>query len=260
MEKDINNILSQGSILEAGKQRHYLLKYGLGLRTDQEAEYTIISGCAVPFGIIEPFIAFTKLLDLFDVDYTFLKKEYCCGGFIISRTRGNERKNAEDYSRKFVENNVKQAKKLGSSTVVTLCAVCAYLYSEMFGKAEDIRIIHYPELLLEKIKGKTELNQDIAYYEGCYKVHEEIAPRGTINLGSVHQIFEKIKGLKVTEIASDLCCITDSKAVINQAIGKDLNTVVCSCSGCHAMLKRNLEKSKKMEVKFLTQIILESLR
>jgi hypothetical protein len=57
LENNIHNILSQGSILEAGKQRHYLFKHGLGLRINHEAEYTIISGCAVPFGIIEPFIA-----------------------------------------------------------------------------------------------------------------------------------------------------------------------------------------------------------
>lgn len=260
MEKEIQNILSQGTLLEAGRQRHYLFKYGLGLRIDQEAEYTIISGCAIPFGIVEPFIAFTKLLKMFNVDYTFLKREYCCGGFIISRINEKERKTAEKYSRKFIKNNIEQAKKLGSSTVVTLCAVCAFLYSSFFGEEEDIRIIYYPELLLEKMKGKAELNQDIAYYEGCYKVHKEIAPKGKINLQSVHHIFEKIKGLKVTEIPSDKCCITNPKAIIDQVMEKEIDTLVCSCSGCHAMLERNLRNNNKIKTKFLTQLILESLR
>ncbi|MEM3565090.1 MAG: heterodisulfide reductase-related iron-sulfur binding cluster [Candidatus Jordarchaeaceae archaeon] len=87
---------------------------------------------------------------MFEVDYTFLKREYCCCGFIISRTNAEERKVAEDYSRKFIEFNIEMAKKLGSSTVVTFCAVCAFLYSQFFGKDENTRIIHYPELLLEK--------------------------------------------------------------------------------------------------------------
>ncbi|MEM3565094.1 MAG: hypothetical protein QXR19_17840 [Candidatus Jordarchaeaceae archaeon] len=57
----------------------------------------------------------------------------------------------------------------------------------------------------------------------------------------------------------DQCCVTNPKAILDQIMEKEIDTLVCSSSGCHAVLERNIRNENKVKMKFLTQILLESL-
>ena len=260
MEESVNRIMSQGSILESGKQRHYLLKYSMGLNMDKPASYTIIAGCANPFGLFEPFKAFIELMRLFDVDYTFLKKEYCCGN-LAYRLEG-DRSKLEEYSKKFIENNLKKAKELGSKAIVTFCCVCAYLYNRFFGdEYEGMRILYFPEFLLVTMKGTPRLNRKVAYYEGCYRYQRDIAPGAEINLKSNHELLGRIEGLQVSQVPSNLCCMDDLQKIMEEVNSKDVDTVVTSCTGCYAVLGVTSKlMGGKPPVKFLTEILLEAYK
>ncbi|MGQ9720807.1 MAG: heterodisulfide reductase-related iron-sulfur binding cluster [Candidatus Jordarchaeum sp.] len=262
MEESVNRIMSQGSILESGKQRHYLLKYGLGLNMDKSAKYTIIAGCANPFGLFEPFKDFIELLGLFNVDYTFLKKEYCCGNLAYREIPKEDRPKLEEYSRQFIENNLKQAKKLGSEAIVTFCCVCAYLYNRFFGdEYEGMSILFFPELLLETMKGIPKLNKSIAYYEGCYRYQRDLAPGAKINLKSNHELLDRIEGLQISLVPSKLCCMEDLQKIFEEINNKDVDIVVTSCTGCYAVLGVTSKlMGGKPQVKFLTEILLEAYK
>ncbi len=262
MEESVNRIISQGSILESGKQRHYLLKYSLGLNMDKPANYTIIAGCANPFGLFEPFRAFIDLVRLFDVDYTFLKKEYCCGNLAYRKISKEERPKLEEYSKQFIENNLKQAKKLGSKAIVTFCCVCAYLYNRFFGdNYEGMRILYFPEFLLEAIKGTPRLDKTVSYYEGCYRYQRDLAPGAKINLKSNHELLGRIEGLQVSQVPSKLCCMDDVQKIIEEVNNQDVDTVVTSCTGCYAVLGVTSKlMGGKPQVKFLTEILLEAYK
>ncbi|MHA1429705.1 MAG: heterodisulfide reductase-related iron-sulfur binding cluster [Candidatus Freyarchaeota archaeon] len=262
MEESVKRIMSQGSILESGKQRHYLLKYGLGLNMDKEAKYTIIAGCNNPFGLFKPFNDFVELMRLFDVDYTFLKKEYCCGNLAYRGISAEERPKMEEYSRQFIENNLKQAKKLGSEAIVTFCCVCAYLYNRFFGEEyEGMRILYFPEFLLETMKGSPRLDREVAYYEGCYRYQKELAPGAKINLKSNHELLNRIEGLRVNQVPSNVCCIDNVQKIIDTVNGQGVHTVITSCTGCYAVLGVTSKLlGGKPRVKFLTETLLEAYR
>ncbi len=262
MEESVKRIASQGSILEAGKQRHYLLKYGLGLNMDKQATYTIIAGCNNPFALFKPFKAFVELLKLFDVDYTFLKKEFCCGNLAYREISKEERPKLEEYSKQFIENNLKQAKKLGSRAVVTFCNVCCFLYNRFFGgEYEGMRILYYPEFLLETMKGKPRLDKNVAYYEGCYRYQRDLAPGAKINLKSNHELLRRIQGLKVSQVPSNLCCMDSAQKIIDEVNNQRVNTLVASCTGCFAVLDVISKLAGgKPEVKYITEILLEAYK
>jgi Fe-S oxidoreductase len=262
MEESVNRIISQGSILESGKQRHYLLKYGLGLNMDKPSSYTIIAGCANPFALFEPFRDFVELMRLFNVDYTFLKKEYCCGNLAYREVSEEEKPKLEECSKQFIENNLKQALKLGSKAIVTFCCVCAYLYNRFFGdEYEGMRILYYPEFLLETMKGTPRLDKNVAYYEGCYKYQRRIAPGAKINLKSNHELLSRIEGLRVSQVPSNLCCMDDVPKIIEAVNNQGVDTLVTSCTGCYAVLEvASKLMGGKPEVKYITEILLEAYK
>lgn len=77
--KLVENIENYGICKGTGEERRKLLVDDIGLRIGEKAEYVIITGCFPPEGMPHVFGAFKGLLDHFQIDYTLLSKEYCCG-------------------------------------------------------------------------------------------------------------------------------------------------------------------------------------
>jgi Fe-S oxidoreductase len=136
------------------------------------------------------------------------------------------------------------------------------VYNRFFGdKYEGMRILYYPEFLLETMKGTPRLDKNVAYYEGCYRYQRGIAPGARVNLKSNHELLSRIEGLRVSQVPSNLCCMDGVQKIIEAVNNKGVDTLVTSCTGCYAVLEvASKLMGGKPQVKYITEILLEAYK
>jgi len=259
-EKSIENIRKYGTALGTGERKSQILLEKLGFPAGKHAEYVIIAGCYQPEGMPHVFEVSKKLLDYFKVDYTLLKKEYCCGWLAFGQAAVIQ-KNEEDIakfkqvSKDFIIENFKQAKELGAKAIVLFCGACEPNYTN-YKDLTDLEVISFSELIDRYFKGGT-LNKKIDYYAGCYRFRRRITEK-PVDIEPAVRVLKKIKGLEVNYLDNNLCCNIPPMMEKLEASVKT-NTVVNICTGCYYATKARLSGKPGMEVKMLPELVWESI-
>jgi len=260
-EKIVDNIRQHGAFEGSGKARYKVLAENIGFKMDQKAEYVVIGGCLQPKDMPHVFSALKGIFEHLKVDYTFLSKEYCCGWVPFGQpavTAKNEEEIAKfkELARGFVVENFRQAEALGAKSIVLFCAACEPNYSNC-KDATRLEIISYVELLDRHFQGGR-LDLEVDYYPGCYRFRRRITTE-PIDVEPAMRVLQKIEGLEVNQLDSNLCCYIPPH--LEQLTGSlKTNNLVTICTGCYTNLKQNLQEKGNYRVIMLPEIVLEALQ
>lgn len=260
-EKVIENIRKNGVYHTRGPERKRNLFKDIECPADKKADYVLLSGCNPPVDNPWIFRSLKNFLEYYGVSYTFLSQEYCCGWIPLmqpaSIAKDEEKiKKLKPVAEEFAWENIKQAKKLGAKTVVTICAPCEPNYQNLKDTA-GLEIIHYPELLARYFKGGR-LNVKADYYPACYRFRRRITSV-PFDYNTPQAILSKIDGLELNYLDKTLCCYLPPHM---DELLKNItsNIVVTTCTGCRSNLEKKLSAKGKYQVKLLPEIVWESLQ
>jgi len=226
----------------------------------EKAEYVIITGCVQPELMPPVLRALKELLDHFQIDYTLLSKEYCCGWMPLGQPAVMS-KNEEDIarskalSREFVLENFRQAEALGAKSIVLFCAACEPSYTNCAG-ATNLEVISYSELLDRYYTGGR-LDLEVDYYAGCYRFRRRITTE-PLDVEPAVRLLNKTQGLRVNYLDNKLCCYIPPRLEQLTASIRS-KTVVTICTGCYYNLRGKLPKKGDYQLRMLPELLLEAV-
>ncbi len=237
------------------EERDRVLREELGFRMADQAEYALLASCYNPF--LEPgdMKAFRNLLDHFGIDYTLLRKEYCCGCLfyrqaIIDKVE-EDIHGSDPLAGEFLEENLKQIRAAGAGNILFYCAGCDMVY-ERFRDTVPEKVLWYPTLFADLFQGgRLELQAD--YYAGCHLF------RRTLNsnlpdLDSVLSILNRIDGLELNHLNHRLCC--NNPKQLEALIGSiKSRTIITACTGCALFLRQALAGHQDYRVVLLSEVM-----
>ena len=254
LDEEKKRIEQEGSLATAGAQRYQLLKYGLQFPVQVKASFVIVLGCYVPFSMINPLLAFKNLMEHFEVDYSLLKFEHCCGGPLLHSVVQSEEVDEVEglcyFAEKRLAHNVEQVLDLGGKYLVAFCPVCYVLFKKLIKDAKTPEIITYGELLNKYFSGGT-YHGAVDYYEGCYRFHKKISPV-SYPRGVYKKMLEQIEGLEVHALNNDICCVNKAERIVSSMSNHHLVNI---CTGCY--FKTYAVSPRR--VKFFTELIWEAV-
>ncbi len=259
-QKLVDNIWAHGSGKDSGEGRLRVLE-DIGFRRGEKAEYVMLTGCYNPEGMPHVFRALKGLLEHFQIDYSLLAKEYCCGWMPIGQPAvmaKNEEDiaKAKELSREFVVENFRQAEGLGAKSVVLFCAACEPSYTNC-AAATKLEVISYSELL-DRYFNDGRLDLEVDYYAGCYRFRRRVTTE-PVDLEPAVRLLSKIKGLRVNHLDNKLCCyIPPHLEQLSDSL--TTRTLVTICAGCYANLSGKLGEKGDYQVKMLPEVLLEAVQ
>lgn len=244
--------IAQGAAGVAGRAK--LLK-NMGFRSTDKAEYALIASCFLPSLVPEGMRAFRLLLEHYQVDYTLLPKEHCCGDLLLRQAAkdktGVEMKQADALAREFLEKNLIQARQVGAGSLLAFCVGCDLVYAR-FRDSVPEEILWYPTLLARLFKGaRLELEAD--YYAGCHYHYRRINS-SLPDLDSAKEVLDRIEGLRLNVIDSRLCC-TRPQQLESLVDSMKTNVVVTPCGGCAMGLEPALRAKGGCRVVMLPEVV-----
>ena len=260
-KKMVANIRTYGTYKDSGEGRRRVLVEDMGFRIGEKTEYVLITGCVQPEGMPHVFRALKDLLDHFQINYTLLSKEYCCGWLPLGQpaviTKNEEDiARAKGLAREFILENFRQAEALGAKSIVLFCAACEPNYTNYAG-ATNLEIISYSQLLDRYFKGGR-FDLEIDYYAGCYRFRRRIATE-PVDVEAAVRVLNKIDGLNVNHLDSKLCCYIPPH--LEQLIGSlKTRILVTICTGCYYNLISSLQEKGGYQVKMLPEVVLEAVQ
>ena len=254
----MDKIQKLGSYIDHYEQRERLLRAGLTANVDKRAAYAVMTGCN-PLFSLTAVKSFIDLLRYFNVSYTFLSKEVCCGRpvregmFYKEPGTAGEKLEYEDFIRESLLRNVIQAKELGAKTIINICPGCDMTWN-LYGSKLGIDIMYYTEFLLGVFKeGKLEKQTD--FYEGCHRVHKLSAESLGVAVASAKELLSRVDGLKYNEIPSELCCRISPGDIFKMC---KTDTLVTPSQCCLSLLLA-ARPNGGPHVKFLAELLYEAL-
>jgi Fe-S oxidoreductase len=226
---------------------------------DKNAEYVFIAGCGYPELIPHVFKAIKDFFDFYEVDYTLLSKEYCCG-YPVSRPAVISKDEAtiieaKSYSSEFIMRNFKQAERIGAKSIVLFCAGCEPNYANLINETK-LEVISYTDLI-DRYFTSSQFNANVDYYAGCYRFRRKLTSV-PLNIEAAQRVLNKIKGLKVNQLDNNLCCFKEQQ--VEQLLGNiKTKTLITVCSGCYYTLKSKMKEDNGCTVKMLPEIVMEAI-
>ncbi|PKN69087.1 MAG: hypothetical protein CVU54_12325 [Deltaproteobacteria bacterium HGW-Deltaproteobacteria-12] len=259
-ENNIEQIKKYGICRDTGEKRRKILAE-IGFPIGVKAEYVIITGCFQAETIPHVLKDLKKLLDHFQVSYTLLEKEYCCGWMTIGQPAVMAKNSLDidrfkEASREFIMENFAQAADLGAKSIALFCAACEPNYAN-YANLTDLEVITYSRLI-DRFFSQGELNEAIDYYAGCYRFRRRITANPLDN-EPAERVLKRIKGLRVNYLDNKLCCyIQPHLAQLAESI--KTRKIVNICTACHLNLKEKLEHDGKVASKMLPEIVWASIK
>ncbi|MBT4512491.1 MAG: (Fe-S)-binding protein [Chloroflexi bacterium] len=249
--------IREGGVAQGASQieaRNQLLQQELGFRAGGKAEYALITSCFNPYLEPQDMKAFAKLLEYYEVDYTLLPKEYCCGDpfflHAIDEKHEGDLSQADDLAREFFEENLKQVRQAGASKILAYCAGCEMIFQRTGGDISE-QIMWHPTLLAQLFKGgKLELKAD--YYSGCHRYRKAL--NITPDLDSVLAALNRIEGLELNHLDSSLCCM-NAEQIESLVPTIKHKTIITPCSGCTLFLRKALAEQSDYRVFMLSEVL-----
>jgi Fe-S oxidoreductase len=256
-EKLITAIREAG-IVQGAKQiedRNRRLQETCGFRVADTAEYALIASCFSPYLSPGDMAAFRKLLDHFEVDYTLLRKEYCCGAMFfmhaLDENHEGDLDRADAMAREFLDQNLGQARAVGASKIVAYCAGCDTIFSSISDAVAE-EIIWHPTLLARLFQGgKLDLQAD--YYSGCHRFRRSFI--GTMpDVDSIVTALSRVDGLELHHLDSELCC-TDPNQLESLVSSTEYKTIIVPCATCALSLGKALADKGEYRIARLSEVL-----
>jgi hypothetical protein len=213
--------IAQGA---AGVDDRAKLLKTMGFRSTDKAEYALIASCFLPSLVPESMKAFRLLLEHYQVDYTLLPKEHCCGNLLL-----------------------RQAAK----RILAFCVGCDLVHAR-FRDSVPEEILWYPTLLGRLFEGGR-LKLEADYYAGCHYYYQRI--NGSLpDLDSAMEVLNRIEGLRLNLLDSRLCC-TRPQQMDSLLANIKSKIVITPCGGCAMSLEQALRTRHDCRVVMLPEVI-----
>jgi Fe-S oxidoreductase len=207
-------------------------------RTRDRAENVLLFGCYRPFST--PYLVrdAVRLLDLLGVPYTWLDKEYCCGLPLLHQIEPGGREGVLAAVREFLNANRELVRERDGDRLVYCCAGCAHTARAALPEAQAEHV-YFLDVLLDKLEsrplGMAPLS--VAFFEGCHTSYRLPFPDTSLDWGRYRRFLDTIDGLTVTDVSNKTCCKTQADKIIETAMGRGADALVCACSGCNVALR-----------------------
>ncbi|UJX41988.1 (Fe-S)-binding protein [Desulfovibrio sp. JY] len=253
--RDIENCGNHGAIPVLRAMA--LAASGVGKARDTAAN-ALLFGCYRPFST--PYIVrdVIRLLDLLDVEYTWLDKEYCCGLPLLHQAAGEERQAVVGAIQGFMRGNWELAEAKGAKQLVYCCAGCAHAAK---GIQEDRREgnKYILDLLLDALSTRAlaVTPMRVAYFGGCHTSYAGQLPQVALDWERYRAFLEKVDKLRVVDLPRTLCCKVKSDRIVEMALEEGVDAMVCACSGCNVAIRQ--AGSGRIRVMSYPELLLESL-
>lgn len=259
IEEQINAISTCGNQASPIVLRSALLA-ALGFPKPREkADVAVIFGCYNPFLKPDLLKDYLRLLDLLDVNYTYLDQEYCCGVPIVIQTTGEDRDKALEQSKKWNRLNSESASRKGADTLAYCCVGCGHalrsIYPEQSGKH-----IYIFDLIADKLKNKRMkmAPERIGYFEGCHSLYKVNYPGISLNWHKYREVLGKIEGLEIVDLPNNFCCKNSPEKIIENAQRSNLESIACSCNGCTIFLGPSA--NGKIQIRSIADLFMTALK
>lgn len=258
-EKLAQDIKTFGVYEESVAVKRKEILNNLGYKFDQKADYVITGGCLPPVGVPHVFEALKNILDYFQVNYTLLSKEYCCGWklaqpAVIARNE-TDIAQAKELAKSFILKNFQQAEAMGAKTIALFCAACEPAYSN-YKSFTSLEVISFSELIDRHFTGG-KLSKQVDYYAGCYRFRRKMTT-APLDLEPTMRVLKKIEGLEVNQLDNNLCCnVPAHMEKLTENIKTE--TIITICSGCQAKVQQALINRGNYRVTMLPEIVWQSI-
>jgi len=254
--------IREAGILQGTEQvedRSRRLQETCGFRVAETAEYALIASCFSPYLSPGDMTAFRKLLDHFDVDYTLLPKEYCCGAMFCMHAAGEKHEGdserADELAREFLDRNLEQAREVGASKIVAYCAGCETIFRRLDDSFPEEMLWH-PTLLARLFQGG-ELHLRADFYSGCHRFRRAFI--GSMpDVDSIVAALSKIRGLELHHLDSELCC-TDSDQLDSLVSSVEHDAIIVPCASCALSLAKALAGKRKCRLLRVSEVLWASI-
>lgn len=241
-EEQVEYIKREGNYALPNDLRGRLFEYqALGIDPPRDrAETCIIFGCYFPMMLPLSVRNYLRLLNRVGIEFTFLKKEYCCGEFLVMTAKSEEEMaRAKQASREFISMNISLAQDVGACNIAYFCTRCAYLAKEAF-PASPVRQIHYPDIIMDQLQ-KQQLRIEpaaVGYYRGCQARNRTEVPGVELDFKGYRDVLNRIEGLTVIDLPLQCCCLDNPNGVLETAERLNLRAIVTACVSCQIRLAR----------------------
>ena len=255
-ERLITNIRGSGVAQgAAGVDDRVTLLKNMGFRCTDKAEYALIASCFLPSLVPESLKAFRLLLEHYQVDYTLLPMEHCCGNLLLRQAAkgktGGDLKQADALAREFLEKNLIQARKVGASKLLAFCVGCDLVHAR-FRDSVPEEILWYPTLLARLFKGGR-LELEAEYYAGCHYYYRRL--NGSLpDLDSAMEVLNRVEGLSLNLLDSHLCC-TRPQQLDSLMCSIRSKIVITPCGGCAMGLEQAMKAKGDCRVVMLPEVV-----
>jgi heterodisulfide reductase subunit B len=245
--------------VEQVEERSRRLRETCGFRVAETAEYALIASCFSPYLSPGDMTAFRKLLDHFDVDYTLLPKEYCCGAMFCMHALGEKHQGdaerADELAREFLDRNLEQARAVGASKIVAYCAGCETIFRRLNDSFPEEMLWH-PTLLAQLFQGG-ELHLRADFYSGCHRFRRAFI--GSMpDVDSIVAALNKIQGLELHHLDSELCC-TDSDQLESLVSSVEHDAIIVPCASCALSLAKAMAGKRKCRLLRVSEVLWASI-
>ena len=213
-----------------------LAAHGISKPKDK-ARNCVIFGCYRPFN--SPYFVrdAIRLLEILDIDYTYLAQEYCCGAPLAMKASKGQRADMIALGDDFNRQNFDLARQKGASKMAYCCCGCVHAARNTFKETLDSHV-YILDLIMDGL-GKRRLRIPetvVGYFEGCHTFVRTNYPAGGIAWDRYRQLLNNIEGLQVVDLPNKLCCKNAKEEIIESAEKRNLDKILFSCSGCYAAL------------------------
>lgn len=202
------------------------------------APYAVLFGCYRPF--TTPFLLqdALRLLDILEVEHTWLEKEYCCGLPLLGQAPKEERQEVASASAGFVRQNWELAKAKGAGTLVYCCAGCATAAKHMCPDTQHEHV-YVLDLLLDRLEGRPLRVEPmtLGYFEGCHATFRMHYPKTSLPWARYREFLDTVEGLTLVDLPGGRCCKHQASEIVGSAVERGLSGIVSPCSGCNVGIR-----------------------
>jgi Fe-S oxidoreductase len=203
----------------------------------EKAENCVIFGCYRPF--TTPFFVrdCLRLLDLLNIDYTYLDREYCCGSPLAAAASKDELNDVLGTGREFNQMNRDLARQKGATGLAYCCAACVHAAKTALSDDSDHQV-YIIDLILDKLENHQFRipHTVLGYFEGCHTAARRNYPQARLNWDRYRRRLDEIEGAEIVDIPSKVCCKMSAGEIVDTALRMNLAKIVCPCSGCYSSL------------------------
>jgi hypothetical protein len=221
-------------VLRAG----VLAAHGIA-RPRAEAEICVLFGCYRPF--TTPFLVrdCIRLLEMLEIDYTYLDQEYCCGAPLAMLASDEQSDEIGAVSREFNQLNLNLAREKGATTLVYCCVGCMHAARNAFRDTSEDHVYILDVILdrLEQCELKAPLGA-VGYFEGCHSFFGSTYPGTAIDWGRYRQRLAGIDGLEVVAVPGKMCCKQSAEHIVEWAEKMSMDKILCPCNWCYSALQQ----------------------